>query len=219
MHALNVYTFLCTHAPCCCRYCGAQYSTDVKFYWGLAAPPPPNTTAMTNFNLRTSVGDATVCDPFFGFVQEHALLRALRGAEQHSKLKLGGVGAHPDNNKLKSDYARHPRRRTHLGEFLSPVPSVAGVRGVDLSAFEGALDRLPAAFTRKLAAAAARSIDGGGAQNITLIPCHVMTSRLRSQLTPLRNQSDFISAMQHTQAAVAQLQGVLPRINFQALGE
>jgi hypothetical protein len=36
---------------------------------------------------------------------------------------------------------------------------------------------------------------GVAALPVDLIPCHVMTSRLRAQLAPLRNQSDFIEVM------------------------
>lgn len=53
---------------------------------------------------------------------------------------------------------------------------------------------------------------------VNVIPCHVMTSRLRTQHTPLRNQSDFIDSMQHTQQAVSQLQSSLPTVDLSIYG-
>jgi Niemann-Pick C1 protein len=42
------------------------------------------------------------------------------------------------------------------------------------------------------------------------VPCTVSTTRLRTQHTPLRTQSDFVGAMQDTRSVVAQLQQALP---------
>lgn len=54
---------------------------------------------------------------------------------------------------------------------------------------------------------------------LTLVPCHVMTTRLRTQHKPLRNQSDFIAAKQVMESEVAKLQGSLPRVtDFALLG-
>jgi hypothetical protein len=55
-------------------------------------------------------------------------------------------------------------------------------------------------------------------ERITLVPCHVLTSRLRSQLTALHNQSDYIGALAHVNAAVSRLQAVLPTVDLSVFG-
>jgi hypothetical protein len=53
---------------------------------------------------------------------------------------------------------------------------------------------------------------------VTLVPCHVLTSRLRGQLTALRNQSDFVGSLNNVQAAVGALAAALPPVNLAAYG-
>jgi hypothetical protein len=48
------------------------------------------------------------------------------------------------------------------------------------------------------------------ARDVVLVPRDVLTSRLRTQHTALRNQEDFISAMQATQAALSRLASAVP---------
>lgn len=54
--------------------------------------------------------------------------------------------------------------------------------------------------------------------SVLLVPCHVLTSRLRTQLVPLRNQSDFIGAMQYVDAAMETLQKFLPPVDLSRMG-
>lgn len=54
--------------------------------------------------------------------------------------------------------------------------------------------------------------------SVKLVPCHVMTSRLRAQHTPLRTQKDFIDAKQILDSVVNILQNDLPTLDLEKIG-
>jgi len=162
----------------CCQgrgYCGAQYSGDVKFLWGLPKAPPANGS-----------GVAAVSPGGRSHVTKSG--RAVNVVREG----FADAGVPDDGGcDLAAGYATQEEVESALGW-------AARAQTVHVPAH-----RLP---SHLLAAGVERA---GGEDGVTLIPCHVLTSRLRGQHTPLRNQSDFINGMQRVQAAVSVLQAAL----------
>ena len=173
----------------CCQqhgYCGAQYSSDVRFIWGL---PPADASTSAPFPDAGGC-DLSGMDSYTERDLEAALRAAGAGAEGiRAHLRFNSAGSSNFNAGSSPVELRLPRAAAAL------LPARRG----------GVFARNP-------------QVNGAAGDVSPLIPCAVMTSRLRAQLTPLRNQTDFIDSMQHTQAAAASLEGSLPRVDVTALG-
>lgn len=105
------------------------------------------------------------------------------------------------------------RRATSLGSHVT-LPAAAAIALLPASRAQVVEQAVAAAAARVVGSAPAAA----AAPAVEFVPCHVMVSRLRSQHTPLRNQSDFLGAMAHTQSAVQSLQAPIPRVDMAALG-
>ncbi|RYG48473.1 hypothetical protein EON67_07585 [archaeon] len=201
-------------ASACCQlynFCGAQYSSDVKFLWGV---PKNSSTAV---QLHTAAGvvhltpspfaaaadsdgiDDGGCDMSFGFMSHDAVASAIaaQGEDMSSRVHLHSAGVASMPTEV---------HRSLAAGLSARLPHA--VATVDLSSAGGAVPG-----SSVWATGLVRQIN-----TLELIPCHVQTSRLRSTLGPLRNQSDFIGAMQHVQAAVKNLQTGMPQVDLAKFG-
>jgi hypothetical protein len=194
----------------CCQqngYCGAQYSTDVKFLWGLPKPAPNTSSAaaaaVAAAGAVPEAADDGGCDLLAGYVPQHLLERAARAAAASGSSNEPLLGGWDGGAlALPAAVAAH-LPEPHKRRLATALAARAG--SPHLAAAASDADALLAAVAPPWS-------------SLPLIPCHVMTSRLRVQLTPLRNQSDFIDSMEHTQAAVGQLQGLLPTVDLRVYG-
>lgn len=276
-HASRVAQYIYSIAidsPCCqsAGYCGGQYSSDVKFLWGV--PKQQNGTisvagaeAAHTASMGVAVDGGMITEsvtkqgggrsPLISINQVpgrvyRSTTRVQHGGSDGSSDSVdGSVPVSPlsldiDDGgcDMSVGYLTHAEveaaiQRLHAamaGQLLqsspAPAPSSAAV-AIDAASISIpshlVADVLPPSFGHRVlnsaAAVAKQQQQREGAASpsspfttTTLIPCHVMTSRLRTQHTPLRNQSDFINSMQHTQAAVATLQSALPTVDLSMLG-
>ena len=203
----------------CCQqagYCGGQYATDIKFLWGV--PKSISTLSkntrmdgkeMTRSALNSMVG-------FDGSVTSHVTksgdsIRIVskpgtiyRSVDSVSSIDDGGCD-------LLSGYLLHSEvdRAIEISEVSSQFSSRQ--RRTSTSKVRLLSKYLPERFIKN---SFSMSIE----DEVDLVPCHVITSRLRTQHTPLRNQSDFINSMNYIKTAVASLQSSLPQVDLTTLG-
>ncbi len=233
-------------AKCCQQhaFCGGQYATDVTFLWGVpkapsggglwgigggggeggdggvrgGSAPPSEEGALLVLNGDADAvveGAAPVALTRVGWSTSIVMEPVLTVASR-SRVSLPGDGGGGARRELDVDdggcdlaagYVSHTALRAALrAEGRAGVPEGPSL---SLSAAAAAAARFPPRLAAALAAPAPPE----------LIACHVMTTRLRTQHLPLRNQSDFIAAKQVMQSVVAGLQGGLPRVtDFSLLG-
>lgn len=224
-YAARVMQFLADipiNSTCCQQngYCGAQYSTDVKFLWGL--PKPSSSPLASAASVVTSVSAAAGgaiddggCDLLAGYIPQQLLegaLKAAHGPNYHlmSSVTEGSAGGLTTGlHALRHLPSPHQARLALALSARSQQQQLSAAQRALL--FKNAAVDSVAAMS---ALAAALAVDS----DVTLIPCHVMTTRLRVQLTPLRNQSDFIASMEHSQAAASAIADLLPPVDLSVFG-
>lgn len=185
----------------CCQsagYCGAQYSTNVQFVWGVPK---------ANLTLPWGGGEVSV----------NALPRpptaAAASGSSSEAIDDGGCDVGGDDGV---GYFTHADLRAALGRGVIEAHAHAGGH-IHLEPDD--IARMPAEARGRLERYGARAgASSFNASIVQLIPCHVMTSRMMGLLTPLRNQKDFIGSMQQCNRAVAQLEGLLPTVSLEAMG-
>jgi hypothetical protein len=175
----------------CCQsadYCSAQYSSDVKLLWGWPANASQPAPNGTDYGG---------CDMDLGYISHADVEQALEaeGKTLQSRVSVGhaGLTALPSHVLAQMSKALSKKTGFTVGSSAAEVLRTHGET----------LGREPC---------------GGGNCTVELVPCHVFTSRLRTQLVALRNQSDFVGAMQHVQAAVQNLQSNLPAADLTQYG-
>jgi hypothetical protein len=194
----------------CCQsagFCGGQYSTDVKFLWGVPKANASEAQAPEAPEAWTVGADAGA--------RAQGDLTSFSGGRPTSHVTKRG-------REIALARGEGPQFRSLTSGFDDGGCVVAadgsGAGYVAQRDLERALGARVASSRVRLPAAHVLVGDGAGSGNMSLVPCHVMVSRLRTQHTPLRNQSDFVAAMQRTQAAVQALQAGIPRVDLAALG-
>lgn len=228
----------------CCQehdFCGGQYASDIAFLWGV--PKASGIGAPTSAGeVESAVGrDGNLLRPTFFIGSDgssnrvvsadalapistvaavtkvgkstRVLSETVVGQVSRSRIERAGASAVTVDDggcDMSAGYVLHI-------DVISIVAAEAGVsrNGVTLSSNGVSvrdLSRLPLRMRN------ARSARGSAANATTLIPCHIMTSRLRTQHTPLRNQDDFINSKRVMQSAMATLQSSLPIVDLSLLG-
>lgn len=200
----------------CCQqagYCGGQYATDIKFLWGVPklSSLPLNKQAGSK-EVRQIEADSSMVG-YDGRVTAHVTKSGnamsivskpgmiYRSIDPVSSVDDGGCD-------LSSGYLLHSEvdRAVEFSSRYSSGFSRASASKVSILA-----KFLPSRFLEKKASMSLHDV-------VDLIPCHVMTSRLRTQHTPLRNQTDFINSMNNIKSAVSTLQLALPQVDLNVLG-
>jgi len=249
-------------SPCCqsAGYCGGQYSSDVKFIWGIPKSDytvqnkyinehkdsfvytiPENNidtqyqmtasvTVMSNGMITDSItksGYAINVQQTEGIVYKSTTrLTSTTTSNSFKDIDDGGcdlsVGYLSHRDVENALYTSMVYNSPSSKKLSSSIPSLMQSR-IEIPRSLASL-ALPDSFVQRITMQRDRLISSGLSSSnlqdlpITVIPCHVMTSRLRTQHTPLRNQSDFINSMQHTQQAVSQLQSTLPMVDLSVYG-
>lgn len=178
---------------------------------------PTAATTATSSNDASIVGSASIpiddggCDLSFGYLHqsdvEAAIAHANTVASASAPASVAGAA---------------PHRLTH--RIALPGASLAAALPRErLARLEAALLQSPAGRSLLASSNAGGSSGSAGSRlaslpALHLIPCHVMTGRLRTQLTPLRNQSDMVGALVHVRAAVSRLQSAIPTADLAVLG-
>lgn len=165
-----------------------------------------------------SVIDDGGCDLSLGYVHQSVVKAAV--AVQHASAAaavatmplatLGGAHVYSGAPRGSSASASSAQPGAAAQRSASAALRLSSVVHVSLEAAAAVgIPEAHLAHARALGASAANaSFHHAGALQgapVTLIPCHIMTSRLRTQHTPLHNQSDFIAAKQVMQTAMQQL--------------
>lgn len=200
----------------CCQqagYCGGQYATDIKFLWGVPklSSMPLNKQAGRKEDMQPLAESSMV--GFDGHVTAHVTKSGssisivskpgmiYRSIDTSSSIDDGGCD-------LSSGYLLHSE--VDLAIDTSSRYSTRSGRASS-SKVRVLAKSLPERFFMNKVSSSLDDL-------VELIPCHVMTSRLRTQHTPLRNQSDFINSMNNIKTAVSSLQMGLPQVDLSVLG-